>query len=106
MIPIEIGFEEESWILYLVDFNLVVDCFFVVDIIVMFFTSFLDLNGKEVKDSLMIAKAYTTSRRFFTDFCSLLSIHPRLQLFGFLKMLRVFRLGTIIKRSTVAPIVK
>lgn len=79
---------------------------FIVDIIVMFFTSFLDISGKEINDSLLIAKAYTKSRRFVTDFCSLLSLHPSLQLFGFLKMLRVFRLGSIIKRSTAAPLVK
>ena len=107
MIPIEISFFEEPWIPKLVEFNLVVDFVFIVDIIIMFFTSYLDIySGKEVRDSIKIAKAYTSSRRFFTDFCSLLSLNENLQLFGFLKMLRVFRLGSIIKRSTAEPTVK
>ena len=88
-------------------FNFVVDIFFIADIVVMFFTSYLDLyTGKEIKDSIQIAKAYTTSRRFLTDFFSLFSLNEELRLFGFLKMLRVFRLGSIIKRSTASPIVK
>lgn len=53
MIPIEISFVEEPWIPKLEEFNLVVDFIFIVDILVMFFTSYLDLyTGKEIKDSL------------------------------------------------------
>ena len=93
-------------------FDLLVDLLFVVDIILMFLTSFLSKTGEEIKDSKKIAMHYITTVRFFTDFFSLLGLEAvgnldhRLKIFGLLKILRVFRINIFIRRLNINSDVK
>jgi hypothetical protein len=50
----------------------IIDIFFLVDIILLFFTSFLCLkNGKEITDGYEILINYAYSRHFFMDVLSM-----------------------------------
>ena len=49
-----------------------IDYVFFLDIILMFFTSYLSNDGTEVKDSLRIGIMYTSTTRFYTDILSIL----------------------------------
>jgi len=65
-------------------------------------------KGQEVKDFLSIVKNYTHSAGFYIDFFSLFgnsnlrNVLSFTIIFGFLKILRVFRVGKLIKRSNVS----
>jgi hypothetical protein len=96
-VPIEISFSEEAWVSKLSEIDIIIDGVFIFDILVMFFTSYQDTQGREIKDNLSIGYRYITTRRFVTDSLSVLALIPILRLFAFLKMVRVFRLGSIIK---------
>ena len=86
--------------------------FFIVDMIMMFMTSYLDKMGEEIKDSHLIAKSYTKSFRFFADAFAVLgtsfitALVPSFKFFGFFKMFRIMRLGTIITKMNVPEHVK
>jgi len=88
-------------------FDNIVDLIFLVDMVLMCITSYLDPNGREITDSVKIIKKYVFSRRFVTDFLALLGTgivtqyFPKFQLFGFFKMVRIFRLGGMISRLNV-----
>jgi hypothetical protein len=66
-----------------------------------------DLRGKESWDSRLIYFIYTGTLRFYLDVFSIfgagvfMGIHPYFQNFGYLKMLRVFRLGDMIAKTNV-----
>ena len=95
---------EESGI---ASFNWFIDSLFLIDIFVGFRTSFMDRDGKEVLNGLLIADNYLRSS-FCIDFLATLPIdyiareafnsdNPNLQLFGILKMGRLARLSRIIR---------
>jgi hypothetical protein len=110
-IPLELAFKDELEKKALDNIHTseyFVDSCFIVDIFLMFFTSYQNKEGKEVKKNLMIWGAYVGSPRFLTDFFSLFALIPddRFKIFGFLKMLRVFRLSFLIKRLNVRPDIK
>lgn len=73
----------------------------------MFSTSYINRNGKEEWVPKLIAKQYSKSVRFLLDAGSLLGsnlfslINPNLKLFSLLKMTRVFRIGSQIKRANI-----
>ena len=89
-------------------FNLSVDIIFVLDIILMFFTSFLNYKtASECKDSSLISSTFRGSFRFYTDFLSIFgaslfsNIHRYFAYFGLFKLFRVKRLGIMIASANV-----
>lgn len=82
-----------------------IDVVFLTDIILGFFTTVPDQRGKESWDSRLIYFIYTSTRRFYLDCLSILgsgvfmSISPYFQNFGYIKMLRVFRLSNMIAKT-------
>ena len=84
-----------------------VDFVFIFDIILSFFTSIINNQGIESYDSYEIAKDYVSQFRFYTDVLSsfgasfLVNIVPELRPFGYIKLLRVFRLGNMIARANI-----
>ena len=94
-------------------FDAIVDFIFIIDIILTFRTTFFDPTiGEEVYDPHRIAKRYIGGGRFFIDFLSsvpLTSIfgdNKILELFGLLKLARIFRVSVVIKRLNVRVEVK
>jgi hypothetical protein len=54
-----------------------IDIIFVADIIMMFFTSFLDMKtGQECKDFNLISKNFRGTQRFYTDLLSIFGSKP------------------------------
>ena len=84
-----------------------IDLAFVIDIILMFFTSVLTKHGKETFDSVEIRKNYTSKFRFYADLLSVLGsgifsqINKFFSLFGLFKVIRVFRIGPMIAKSNI-----
>lgn len=85
-----------------------VDACFTIDLIVAFFTSFRNNKGIEVWDSKLIALNYIMSKRFLTDFGSLIGqtisyINPEspLTILSVLKMTRIMRIGRAITESNM-----
>ena len=98
-IPIEIGMEPDfaNNILWII-LNHFIDLVFVVDIILTFRTSFIS-GGDEITSPKKIAINYLKSR-FVIDLLSVIpwdyfpsSLARQLQIFGMLKIQRVFRIG-------------
>jgi hypothetical protein len=87
--------------------DLLIDLVFLVDIILGFITTVKDKRGRESYDSRLIYLVYTSTLRFYMDALSILGagvfvgIHPYFQNFGYLKMMRVFRLSQMIAKSNV-----
>ena len=87
--------------------NTVIDVVFVVDIVMMFFTSVISKKGVETYDSSIIANQYVTQPRFYADCASILGsgvftlFNRFFSLFGLFKVMRVFRIGPIISKSNV-----
>ena len=84
-----------------------VDFIFVLDVILMFFTSVINKNGKESYIQSEISEKYMSQNRFKVDIISILgsgvfqSLWKYASLFGLFKMMRVFRIGGMISESTV-----
>lgn len=99
IIPLEFGFSITSKNQAILNF---IDAMFFIDFVLMFFTSFRNSMGEEVFDMRHIAMNYVTSARFFIDFFSQLGgnyiskFYRDLRFFGILKILRVFRLGSMV----------
>ena len=83
------------------------DILFVIDIIVMFFTSYQTNKGDEIKDSVDIARNYISSRRFYFDTLSIFGSsvfsnqNKIMKVFGFFKMARVTRLNNYINKLNI-----
>ena len=113
MIPVDLAFKPEfqSTTFYQI-FDLIVDALFLFDMAFMFIHSFQNQKGKEVFDSLQIAKKYCLSMRFVGDALAILGTNvvtnfmPSFKIFGIFKMGRILRLGVIISRLNVAENVK
>lgn len=88
-IPIDICFSEIDKSARIKNFDSVIDLCFFIDFVIMFFTSVVDHRGKIVTDSVEIALIYMSTRRFYLDLMSLVSIYGPFRLFGFTKMFRV-----------------
>lgn len=86
----------------------IIDIFFIADIFLMFLTSVVGKNGTESFDSKEISDNYLGSLRCLIDFASLLgfelfrSFSTLMNYFGFFKLLRVFRISTLIRNSNTA----
>ena len=73
IIPIDLAFEPEFTRLKSFEvFDNIVDGLFLIDMIVMFMTSFINKKGAEVLDSHKIAAKYLMSFRFVADFFAVL----------------------------------
>lgn len=75
--------------------------------ILMFFTTYIDSHGQERSNSQQIAFKYVKSVRFLADFLAILgtgfitNYFPSFVFFGIFKMIRVFRIGVIIKKLNI-----
>jgi hypothetical protein len=85
-----------------------VDLAFFVDLILMFFASYRNNKGMEIKDPKKILVHYLSSRRFVSDFGSLIGqfmsvVRPGsiLSYLSILKMTRVLRVSEVIKESNM-----
>ena len=83
-----------------------IDIMFSVDFMCMFITTALDRHGHLVTDSVEIASIYMTTRRFYLDLLSLISIYNPARILGFTKMFRVQRLAQFINHLQVSPLLK
>jgi hypothetical protein len=87
--------------------NYFIDFMFLLDIIITFFTSIMTRQGYESWNAGDVAVEYITQSRFYIDTLSLLGsdllrfIHRYFALFGMLKIVRVLRIGSMIKAMTV-----
>ena len=113
MIPLDLAFEPQALKnIYYIRFDLAVDILFILDIILMFMTSFQDRKGREELDSFVIACRYMSSYRFFTDVLSILGIGPITNLvpvfkiFGVFKTIRVLRLSEYISKLNLHSLTK
>jgi hypothetical protein len=77
MIPFEMSFGPMIDMYYVsLYLDSIIDVIFLVDTIVMFYTSFVTKEGKEIFDSKMIALNYMKTRRFYFDIAALLGTGP------------------------------
>lgn len=103
MTPVELAFNpKELNSVYFKIYEYFVDVIFLVDMLLMFFTSFQNKKGQEIKDSQEIAINYILSPRFYCDLFALLSsqffvfISPTFKVFAFFKMFRIQKLSLFI----------
>ena len=103
--------EFTTWIAFQI-FDNIVDFIFIIDMMLMFMTSYLNKRGIEVFNSHSIANKYIMSLRFVADALAILgtglitAFVPQFKLFGFFKMFRIMRLGTLITKMNVPEHVK
>lgn len=103
VVPLELSFEMPftNSIGYSIIDN-IIDVLFIIDMILMFITSYRNIYGEEIRDQGMIAKHYVKSIRFLFDFASLFGTGivtqwlPSLKVFKCFKIVRVFRLNKFI----------
>lgn len=114
LVPLELSFDEIEWfdgILYLL-IDLAIDLVFLIDMILMFMTSFRNKFGEEVKDQEKIIIHYVKKTRFFFDFFSLLgtiiftSWMPSMKIFKFFKIVRILRVKSFIQHLNINTEVK
>lgn len=112
-VPVQLSFDppELKTAGYIV-WDSIVDLFFLLDLILKFFTTYQSSNGKEEFDSTLIAKHYIYSLQFALDTMSMIGntlftyLFPSLKIFRLLKMARIFRLNSLIKRANIGKIPK
>lgn len=86
--------------------QLIFDILFILDIILMFFTSTITKKGQETYDPIIIRNEYLKTQRFLFDLGSILGIqlftqYNRIfQFCGFFKMTRIFRIQKMIANSS------
>lgn len=106
-IPFEFSFGisyDFMFICWLIDYTL--DCIFLFDSILMFFTSYLDNRGSEIRDHYQICLKYFGSYRFIFDILSLFgsfhisSYHHKTMRFLLLfKATRIYRINQLVRKS-------
>eukprot|EP00359_Climacostomum_virens_P009226 CAMPEP_0204918572 /NCGR_PEP_ID=MMETSP1397-20131031/16238_1 /ASSEMBLY_ACC=CAM_ASM_000891 /TAXON_ID=49980 /ORGANISM="Climacostomum Climacostomum virens, Strain Stock W-24" /LENGTH=950 /DNA_ID=CAMNT_0052091901 /DNA_START=48 /DNA_END=2900 /DNA_ORIENTATION=- len=107
-VPMQVAFEEKETIA-LFTVNTIIDFIFLGDIVLNFFTTFINSNGDEVTDLKVIGKHYLRTY-FLIDFCGSFPIDnfynrysggttagQILTLSDLLKLIRILRLGRIIR---------
>jgi hypothetical protein len=113
VIPLEVAFEPafESNLGYQIISNLI-DLMFLIDMVLISVTAYIDSKGNQVKDSNLIIKHYVKSFRFIADFGALLgtgiitNLVPSFKFFGFFKLTRIFRIGAAVGRSNMPSHIK
>lgn len=74
--------------------NNITDSMFIIDIIIMFFTTYTDSHGKEIDDRKSIAYSYIKTWRFVFDILPI--FHFFWSAMGLFKLVRVRRLSVFI----------
>lgn len=113
-VPLDIAFEPDIFNSpQFRTFDSIVDLIFVLDIIFKFRTTFIDpISGEEIMDSMLIAMKYIKSYNFYVDvlstipFDDLVGGGKTVQLLGFLKLFRFFRISTVIMNLNSSQEVK
>ena len=113
VIPIDISFAPEFTqnVLYK-SFDFIVDFLFLVDMVLMCFTTIHNSMGKEEFNSNLIIAKYIKSFRFVADLGAVLGTElfsrgvPSMKVFGFFKIIRILRLGDILQKTNVEENVK
>ena len=107
-VPVQLSFEPPALrSLQYVLWDSFVDLFFLLDVVLKFMTTYQSKNGKEVFDPTLIAMRYIFSIGFVLDILSmfgntlLTKLFPSLKIMRFLKMTRIFRLNSFIKRANI-----
>lgn len=86
----------------------IIDLMFLIDILVMFFTTTTNKHGHRIDTLQGIAKNYISKSRFYFDVLALLGTYPFVALwrnfkyFQLFKILRVFRMSELIAKSNVS----
>ena len=90
-----------------------IDFVYIVDLVLMFFTSVIDKQGKETFNSHIIAARVITTPSVYIDALSLIgtdfhngSTRHNLKYFALLKTYRLFRIGGIISSLNVVKSIK
>ena len=100
MIPLENAYRATffyTW--WFLTIDLLIDLIFLIDVVLMFFTTFINNRGREVRDSRLISDNRIGSFMFWMDVLSLLGanlfqlISPFFKYFGFVKIMRIKRLS-------------
>ena len=114
IIPMEITFGIDGFDAfrspYKITLDSLIDVVFFIDIIFRFRTTFIDpISGEEIMDSLLITKRYLFSTNFIIDILSTLPINVFIEdgpilfeLLGLLKILRVFRISSVIMNANTS----
>lgn len=113
-VPLELSFEEIPLFnsLYFVIIDNLIDVLFLIDMGLMFMTSYRDKFGKEIFGFKLIALNYVRSARFYTDFFSLLGTSivtnwaPNFKIFKVIKIVRILRVKQFISRLNISIEVK
>lgn len=74
-VPLTLSFVFETTQGYKV-MDVIIDLLFVIDIVLMFFTSFQNNKGREEWDSFSVARNYMGTKRFAFDIISILGAGP------------------------------
>lgn len=113
-VPLELVFDnfswlEETWYSVLDTF---VDVMFLIDLVLMFWTTFRSKTGKEVWEQGAIAMNYCKSLRFFTDIGSILGSSlvtmaaPPLKPLGLFKLARIRRVRAFVSKLNADEMTK
>lgn len=105
-IPLETGYGLPHALLHIDEgLEYLIDFLFILDNVLIFFTTYQSKQGYEVGDHYLIAKNYVRSWRCLFDSMSLLGsyifvkVNRKFRYFRMLKVGRVFEIGTLIKKS-------
>lgn len=97
--PLEITWEEKFYFDGEVPLNIIIDIFFILDIVLSFFTTYRDKHGKEIYSRKKIAKHYISHPRFLFDMLAVVGSSFLSQLSKYLKWFGVFKLVRITRVS-------
>ena len=106
-IPLELTFDLRKVLFerdYFKAMDFAIDTLFIIDMLLMFFQTYLNKVGQEERDPTKIAKHYMFSMYFLYDGLSILgsgyvaSMVQKFKIFGFFKMTRIRRIGIFITK--------
>ena len=106
LIPFDISFHIESQA-YVV-WGILVDCFYLVDLLLNLFTDYTSQDDEIVRDQMRILIHYFKSTKFYSDFLALLGsavlsfIHPAFKVLKMFKMLSFRRLSETIMTANLS----
>lgn len=105
-VPLELSFTELTIFqsIFFIILDNLVDLMFLVDMVLMIFTSYQDRNGIQIFCQAKIIKNYVLSPRFVFDAMAILGTgfitreYPSLKIFKCTKIVRISRLSSLIKK--------
>jgi hypothetical protein len=93
-------------------FDIFVDILFLIDIILMFMTSFLNSKGQQITDRADIAINYMSQKRFTYDLLAIFGTeifakkNPIFAFFGLFKLTRIGRLSEFVQKLNIPSHIK